>query len=522
MAGHAQLDVMRRTLDHDDGVVDHDADRQHDREQRRQVDGESKCRHRGERADDGDRHRGRRHQHRAPVLQKHQDHDQHQQAGLDQRLVDLGDRSRDEFGGVERRVVFDVLRERAGEFGHLLLDRLLDFQRVCAGRLEHADAGGGPLVEREHLAVGLRAEFDPADVAHPRDVAAVAGLDDDVLELRLVVEPAVDVQRVLERLARRRRRRADLARGDLLALLLDRLDDVLRHQPAHLQLVGVEPHPHRILPGAEHRDVADARQSRQLVADADGGVVGQEQAVIGRLRRRQRHEQQDRGGSLLHGDALVLHRGRQLRQRARHPVLHQHLREVEVGADLEGDRQRIGAVGAAVGLHVEHALDAVDLLLDRQRHGIDHGLGAGAGIAGGDLHRRRHHVGILRDRKIEQANAADQDHQDRDDVGKNRPLDEEFRNHEPVLRRPNKHRRHPEVLAVLRGEPRRMAASARGDPSRRRASARLLRMTGEGVAKPCRDVRILQGPTWPMPAAARSFAVADRPSGRGSRAAARQ
>ena len=433
MAGHALLDIVRGAFDHDDGVVDHDADREHDRKQGRDVDGEAERRHRRKGADDRHRHGGRRHQHRAPVLQEDQDHDEHEQAGLDQRLVDLLDRFRDEFGGVERRVVVHVLRKRLRQHRHLLLDRLLDLERVGAGRLEHADAGGRLVVEREHLAVGLRAEFDPADIAHPRDVAAAAGLDDHVLELAGVVEPAADVQRVLERLSCGRRRRADLARGDLLALLLDRGNDVLRHQPAHLQLVRIEPDPHRILAGAEHGDVADAGQPRQLVADVDGGVVGEEQAVIGRLRRRQRHEQQDRRRPLLHGDALVLHRLRQLRQRARHPVLHQHLREIQVGADLERHRQRIGAVGAAVGLHVEHVLDAVDLLLDRQRHGIDHGLGAGAGIARRHLHRRRHHIGILRDRKAEQADAADQDHQDRDDVGKDRPLDEEFRNHGRLL-----------------------------------------------------------------------------------------
>ncbi len=124
---------------------------------------------------------------------------------------------------------------------------------------------------------------------------------------------------------------------------------------------------------------------------------------------------------------------RQLRQRARHPILHQDLRKVKVSADLERHRERVGAVGTAVGLHVEHVLDAVDLLLDRQRHGVDHGLGAGAGIARRDLHGRRHHVGILRYRETKQRHAADQDHQDRDDVGQNRALDEEFRNHDPVL-----------------------------------------------------------------------------------------
>ena len=78
---------------------------------------------------------------------------------------------------------FDVLRKRLGQHRHLVLDRLLDLERVGAGRLEHADAGGGLVVERKHLAVGLGAEFDPADVADAGDIAIVAGLDDDVLEL---------------------------------------------------------------------------------------------------------------------------------------------------------------------------------------------------------------------------------------------------------------------------------------------------------------------------------------------------
>ena len=260
VAGHALFDIMRGALDHDDGIVDHDADRQHDREQGRDIDGEAERRHRRESADDGHRHGGRRHQHGAPILQEDQDHDEDQEAGLDQRLVDLVDRFRDEFGGVERRVVGHVLRKRLRQRRHLRLDRRLDLERVGAGRLEDADAGGRPVVERKYLAVGLRAQLDPADVAHAGDVAIAAGLDDHILELALVVEPAVDVQRVLERLPRRRRRHADLAGGDLLALLLDRLDHVLRHQPARLQLVRIEPHPHRILAGAEHRDVADPWQ----------------------------------------------------------------------------------------------------------------------------------------------------------------------------------------------------------------------------------------------------------------------
>src|SRR5205807_2488198 len=56
--------------------------------------------------------------------------------------------------------------------------------------------------------------------------------------------------------------------------------------------------------------------------------------------------------------------------------------------------------------------------------------------------------------------------------------------------------RHPKVLALLQGEPRRMAArtGARGHPSRRRARARLLRMTAVGVEAPGARARVSRAP----------------------------
>ena len=73
----------------------------------------------------------------------------------------------------------------------------------------------------------------------------------------------------------------------------------------------------------------------------------------------------------------------------RQPVLHQDLGLVEVGADLEGDRQLVRAVAGAGRGHVEHALDAVDLLLDRRGDGVGEDLGVGAGVGRGDQDRRR-------------------------------------------------------------------------------------------------------------------------------------
>ena len=86
-----------------------------------------------------------------------------------------------------------------------------------------------------------------------------------------------------------------------------------------------------------------------------------------------------------------------MRHGQRHAVLHHDQRRVQIGAHVEGDRQRVGAVVAHLRRHVEHALDAVDLLLDRRGHRVGHDLGAGAGIGDRHLDRRRRDLGILGD-----------------------------------------------------------------------------------------------------------------------------
>ena len=72
----AVLDVVLDRLDDHDGVIDHDADGQHQTEQRQIVQAEAHDRHDGEGADDGHRHGDQRNDRRAPVLQE----DQHDEA----------------------------------------------------------------------------------------------------------------------------------------------------------------------------------------------------------------------------------------------------------------------------------------------------------------------------------------------------------------------------------------------------------------------------------------------------------
>ena len=54
-----------------------------------------------------------------------------------------------------------------------------------------------------------------------------------------------------------------------------------------------------------------------------------------------------------------------------------------------------------LAVHIEHVLDAVDLLLERRRDGIADDFGGSAGIAGGDDDRRRRDLRILSDRQGE-------------------------------------------------------------------------------------------------------------------------
>ena len=76
------LDVPEDVLEHDDRIVDDEADREHEREQSQCVDGEAGERHQREGADQADRYRDQRNDRRAQGAQEHE-HDQRDQ---DRRL----------------------------------------------------------------------------------------------------------------------------------------------------------------------------------------------------------------------------------------------------------------------------------------------------------------------------------------------------------------------------------------------------------------------------------------------------
>ena len=251
-------------------------------------------------------------------------------------------------------------------------------ERVRARPLEDQQRHGRALVEIAVGAVVLRAELDPADVGDARDAAVRVGLDHDPLEVVGVVEPALGLDVELEGGVGRDRRLVQDARCDLHVLRADRRHHLARGQVARRDLLRIEPDPHRVVARAEHAHVADAVDPGEHVAHLQRRVVGDVELVARLVRRAEVDHHQHVGRVLAHRDAEAADLLGQARLGDRDPVLHQHLGGIEIGAEREGHGQRQLAVAGRLADHVEHVVDAVDLLLERRRHGIAHGLGRGA------------------------------------------------------------------------------------------------------------------------------------------------
>ena len=112
--------------------------------------------------------------------------------------------------------------------------------------------------------------------------------------------------------------------------------------------------------------VADAGDALQRVLDVDVEVVAEEQRVVLRLLGVHADRHHEAGRLLLDGDAGGADFRRHAAERLVDAVLHVDLREILIARDVERDvDRRDTGVGARRG-HVEHALDAVDGLLERR------------------------------------------------------------------------------------------------------------------------------------------------------------
>ncbi len=174
------FEVSLDILDHDDGVVDDDADRQHQAEHRQGVERIAERREHREGSDQRDRDGDDGDDGRAPALQEDDDDEDDEDHRLQKRLLNLAHRFADEFGRVPDDPIFEALGESLGSVGELRLDAFGSGERIGARPLgdaeDHAILAGEVGVDP----VILGAELDPRHVAKPGDRAGRVGPDDDV------------------------------------------------------------------------------------------------------------------------------------------------------------------------------------------------------------------------------------------------------------------------------------------------------------------------------------------------------
>src|ERR1700758_5093324 len=175
-------------LDHDDGVIDDDTNREHQAEQGEVVDREVQHCHHRQGTDQRDRYGDDRDNRGPPTLQKHQHDDDDQDHRLVDGLDQLGDRLGDELGRVIADVVLEAFRETPLQVLYGFGNALGGGKCVRARALKHHERYRGFPAEKAVGGEIQRAEFDPNNVAQAHDATVLAVFDDDILELGGVLQ----------------------------------------------------------------------------------------------------------------------------------------------------------------------------------------------------------------------------------------------------------------------------------------------------------------------------------------------
>ena len=435
---HPVFDVTLYGFHHDDGVIDHQADGEHQAEQREGVDGEAEQREEDEGADQRDGNGQQRNQCGAPALEEDVHHHDHQQDGDSQSLDNFADTLADGARRVERDIVVHACREARFHLGHQLLDAVGGVDGVRPRQLINRDDGTGVPIEPPGDGVILAAEFDAGHVLHADGTAIGGFANHDLAELVGGCETPLRSHGVGELLPWGDRFTAHLPGGIHRVLCLNGAHYFGDCDSQLGKLIRLHPQPHGILPGAKNLYTADAAQAGQLVVEIDVGVVREKLRVVGPIWGVQADEHQRRGDRFLHRDPVVVHFRRELRGGQGLAGLRQDEVDIGVGLHVEIDHQLHLTIGGGVGgIHVVHVVHAAHLLLDGRRHRLFDGLGVGAHIGGAHEDFGRGDGGEQSDRQPRDADRTHDHQNDGNDHRHDGAVDKEFRhiNYLPWLRR---------------------------------------------------------------------------------------
>ncbi len=311
---------------------------------------------------------------------------------------------------------------------HCRADIVGDFDGVGAGSLQYGNRHGGFAVEQRAQRIVGSAEFDAGDVAKTGDLAVRAALDDDVAEFLRSRQTALGIDVELQVDAIGAWRCADNAGCGLDVLLTDGVGYVAGGEIVFGHLLRIQPDAHGIVTRAEDLHLTHAFDTGQAILDVQRRIVAQIGDVIGIGLRHEIDDHDEVGRAFDGGDAECAHFRGQARFGLRHAVLHQLLRLVRVGAQLERDGQRQHAVRCRLAAHIEHVLDAVDLFFKRRGDGFGDNGRVRTGIGGADDDGWRHDFRIFGNRQGAHAEKARDHDQDRQHAGEDRPVDKKSGN----------------------------------------------------------------------------------------------
>ena len=422
----AMLDVADNVLQHDDGVVHHEAYGEDERHHGDVVDAEIQQVHHRERAHDGEG-QGHGGNHGGPeVSQEQEDHHDDQRQGGGHGELDVLESLANILGAVAANPQVYGGRHLRLESRQQPLDVVDDLDGVAAGLAHHLQVHTARALRPVLAAVDLRKVLVVLHaVDHLRHVAqpdrgAIPVGDDHGPVFPCPHKLAVDLDIVGGmRAVQRARRNIDIpiAEGGI---------DLIEADLARGQLVGVHPHPDGVLGGAEHLHLGHAIHHGYALRHHGLGVF----VEVGEAHGGGRQEQADDG---LVAGVYLAERGRRghPRRQQRHGLgdgrLDIHRGPVDIAAQVELQSDAAIALAAA-GDHGIQAGDGGELALQGSGHGGSHGVGVGSRKAGrngdgGVVHLRQ--VAHRQSSKRDDAEHGDTRH---DEAGRNWPANEVFGN----------------------------------------------------------------------------------------------
>jgi hypothetical protein len=262
-----ELRAAVHVLEHDDRVVDDEADREHEAEQRQHVDRVAERVHHGQRRHDRHRNRHGRDQRGTQVAEKHVDDGKHggeRKRNGDQHLLERGlDRQRVVDAHLERR----SLREARLHPLDLRPHAARDVERIALRLRLHLHHEPGTAVEAAvgTLVLGRETHVGKLPKAHEMPIGAAC--DDEIAKVLLGLEAHHRTQRKFARA------RLEPTRGQLDVLAAQRVLDVRDGELARGERLAVDPDAHRVASSTDDVYVGDAGHRGHPIDDVPLGKV---------------------------------------------------------------------------------------------------------------------------------------------------------------------------------------------------------------------------------------------------------